>query len=128
MAYFKDLTPYHYGGRTKEPEAGTANVGWLSKDEPFEQGDVSPGFAEKVAAWPVVNLYRGWHSCPFCQAVDLTRIERWRSGNGEIRVPGLDGVVYVAPQLVAHYIAAHQYLPPQGFIDAVIATPTDAEP
>ena len=42
------------------------------------------------------------------------------SGNGEIRVPALQGdIVYVAPQLVAHYVEAHNYLPPPEFIESV---------
>jgi hypothetical protein len=32
-------------------------------------------------------------------------------------------VIYVAPELIVHYIDAHQYLPPQVFIDAVLACP-----
>jgi hypothetical protein len=42
-------------------------------------------------------------------------------GNGEIRVPGLSGVVYVAPVLVAHYVEAHNYRPPDEFIQAVLS-------
>ena len=30
-------------------------------------------------------------------------------------------MVYAAPQLVAHYVAVHQYLPPAVFIEAVLA-------
>jgi hypothetical protein len=43
-------------------------------------------------------------------------------GNGEIRVAGSDGVVYVAPVLVAHYVEVHSYRPPEGFIRAVVST------
>jgi hypothetical protein len=45
---------------------------------------------------------------------------RWAEGkgNGEIRVTG-DGVVYVAPELLADYVETHQYLPPPEFLEAV---------
>jgi len=44
------------------------------------------------------------------------------SGNGEVWVEGRDGLTYVAPALVLHYVVEHDYAPPQAFIDAVIAT------
>jgi len=40
-------------------------------------------------------------------------------GAGEIRVRGADGVWYVAPRLVIHYVVEHHYCPPQGFLEAV---------
>jgi hypothetical protein len=42
-------------------------------------------------------------------------------GNGEIRVRGLDGKIYVAPVLIFHYISRHEYLPPGVFLEAVAA-------
>lgn len=44
----------------------------------------------------------------------------FRSGNGEIRVHTPSGAVYCAPALVSHYVAEHQYQPPDEFIGAVI--------
>ncbi|BCU78007.1 hypothetical protein [Luteolibacter sp. LG18] len=40
-------------------------------------------------------------------------------GSAEIRVRGADGVVYGAPDLIYHYVVAHDYLPPAAFIEAV---------
>jgi len=37
-------------------------------------------------------------------------------------------VVFAAPQLVYHYVAAHQYRPPAGFVEAVIARAFLGEP
>jgi hypothetical protein len=48
-------------------------------------------------------------------------------GNGEIRVAGSRGRIYVAPVLVAHYVQAHHYLPPAVFVDAVVAAANLAE-
>jgi hypothetical protein len=42
------------------------------------------------------------------------------TGNGEIRVRAANGITYVAPVLVLHYVVEHGYLPPQEFIEAVI--------
>lgn len=117
MAYFEDLTPYGYlqSKWTECPDA--LSVGWLDKSEPFDVGAVPAGFPERLAALVArpVNLCRGWHTCWCSQA----------SGNGEIRVTGADGTVYAAPVLIAHYVAAHGYRPPQGFIDAVMEPKLD---
>ncbi|WP_375431714.1 hypothetical protein [uncultured Friedmanniella sp.] len=37
----------------------------------------------------------------------------------EIHLQGLDGRLYSAPTLVVHYIQAHQYLPPDEFLEAL---------
>lgn len=119
MAFIADLTPYNYGREAPRPDV--LAVGWLSKDEPFTQGDVPPAFTERLAGliWHPVNLYRGSHQCEFCPPATPGRVKDAR-GNGEIRVQGDSGVVYVAPVLVAHYVTAHGYQPPQVFVDAVL--------
>jgi hypothetical protein len=49
-------------------------------------------------------------------------------GDGEIRVPARGEVTYVAPNLIYHYVVAHQYLPPDVFLDALrsLALPNPA--
>ena len=42
-------------------------------------------------------------------------------------VPG-DGFLYAAPSMIAHYILAHQYAPPQEFRDAVLRCPPMRSP
>ncbi|WP_456044162.1 DUF7919 family protein [Streptomyces rubiginosohelvolus] len=46
-------------------------------------------------------------------------------GSAEIRVMG-HGVAYAAPELVAHYVEAHGYLPPIEFMEAVLSSDTVA--
>ena len=43
-------------------------------------------------------------------------------GNRNLFLPGA-GFLYIAPSLVLHYIDAHQYLPPDEFIKAVLDCP-----
>jgi hypothetical protein len=43
-------------------------------------------------------------------------------GRQNLFVPGVD-CVYVAPSLIAHYIQAHRYSPPNEFVDAVLRCP-----
>jgi hypothetical protein len=127
MAYYPDLTPFEYYP-VEEP---MLNVGWLSKAQPFRRGPVPLAFAHElgILAQRPVNLTRGHHVCEFCEPpLDLiaafpTYEEVWemfRSGNGEIHVRGPSGTVYCAPALILHYVAEHQYQPPQEFVDAVI--------
>lgn len=112
MGYFDDLTPYSYivSRFTVQPDA--LNIGWLDGKQPFERGPVPSGFSERLSELVKhpVNLCHGWHTC-WCGAA---------SGNGEIRVSS-GAAVYAAPVLIAHYIEAHGYRPPQPFIDAVMA-------
>lgn len=129
MAFFHDGSPYSYGGT--EPNSKVLNVGWLGEGQPFERGPVSYPFfrtLRRLVESPI-NLYRGTHVCEFCQpphdiiALDWRYEFVWaqpREGNGEIRVAGLNRFIYVAPVLIVHYIAEHQYQPPEESIDAVL--------
>jgi hypothetical protein len=115
MAFFEDLTPYACVHFEKDPP-GTLNVGWLDRSHPYSTGATSPEFQHKLArlcAQPVRQT-RGLHRCPFCHGRDRP------GGSAEIRV-GAGGRIYAAPTLVHHYVAAHNYRPPDEFIAAVLA-------
>lgn len=129
--YFPDLTRYELLRRS--PREHLLNIGWLSREHAFPIGDSPEDFRRiinRLADSPV-NLCGGHHDCEFCES-PLKKFVSWRSphrpsasvaqGNGEIRVPAIEGdVVYVAPQLVAHYVEAHRYLPPAEFVGAIVA-------
>jgi hypothetical protein len=115
MAFYRDLTPYEY--KPKPGQEAMLNVGWLAWGHAFNRGPVSDEFAstlQKLAESPV-NLCRGFHICDLCRSRDDAP-----RGNGEVRVRVASGVIYAAPALIWHYVAEHQYLPPQEFIDAVL--------
>jgi hypothetical protein len=115
MAFFEDLTPYTYL-HPEEERSGTVNVGWLDRRHPFPTGPTSARFRAQLL-WLCrrrVKRTRGLHRCEFCQGRDRSH------GSAEIRVCGGDRV-YAAPELVYHYVAAHGYLPPAGFVAAVLA-------
>ena len=128
--FFADLTPYEYG--YEMPRSNVLNVGWLSRGHAFAIGAV-PGTlvnALRRLAKSPENLYRGYHSCEFCPDPPVVVDSTGRRvigppgdtmGNGEIRVAGLNGIVYVAPVLVAHYVEVHNYRPPDEFIRAAIS-------
>lgn len=120
MAYFEDLTPYTYSSGKFAEHTNALNIGWLEQPHAFEVGEVPAGFHERLLALieSPINLYRGWHTC-WCGTAQ---------GNGDIRVTGRDGVAYAAPVLIAHYVGAHGYKPPQPFIDAVMTVPSGNTP
>jgi hypothetical protein len=128
--FFPDLTPYEYGYEMRR--TNVLNVGWLGRGHEFAVGAVPKAFARalrRLIKRPE-NLYRGYHRCEFCPEPPLVVSPnglRMRAppgeseGNGEIRVAGPNGIVYVAPVLVAHYVEVHKYRPPEEFIKAVMS-------
>jgi len=135
--YFPDLTPYEYG-RTKR-RRNVLNVGWLSSDHPFSTGAQNERLIaalQRLVEFPV-NLFRGSHLCEFCPSPPMKLSPGGlrfldpvpgTTGNGEIRITAGNGVTYVAPVLVLHYVVAHGYSPPQEFVDAaILATPPEPQ-
>lgn len=114
MAYFPDLSIHKYTKNAEE--IGFLNIGWLEKGKAFNKGKAKEDFVNKlmeVCSKPI-HLHRGFHYCDFC-FINKAR------GNGQIRILSIDGIWYVAPTLIYHYVIAHKYLPPSDFIDAVIS-------
>lgn len=131
--FYADLTPYEYGYEL--PRSNVLNVGWLARGHTFPVGRVPEAFVDvlRCLVKSPENLYRGYHSCEFCPEPPIVIDAEGRRvipppgetmGNGEIRVAGSNGLVYVAPVLVLHYVETHNYLPPKEFIDAVMANDT----
>lgn len=59
--------------------------------------------------------FSGVHHCKLCQYDSP-------SGHANLFVP--DGSrIFVCPELIVHYIAAHHYQPPEAFVDAVEQCP-----
>jgi hypothetical protein len=128
--HFEDLTPFIYSG--SEPSASFLNVGWLGDGHSFPVADPQPGLVSvlrTLVANPV-NLYRGQHQCEFCPSPPPEKRNGmlWSTapdeilGNGEIHVSDQDGITYVAPVLIRHYVEVHQYSPPTVFVDACLAS------
>jgi hypothetical protein len=125
MAYFKDLTRYEYSKDPAKCAGELYNVGWLERCAPYSHGVVAPELTEKLLAlckFPL-NRYRGWHGCHFCPEYPVRVADsegEFCLGDGEIRVPAPDrALTYVAPNLIYHYVVAHQYLPPEVFLNAL---------
>lgn len=143
MAYYPELSPYRHGlaptpwpadgpqlpgfhpfawihDLVGAPEPAFAvpelNVGWLDVDHRFPTGELSSRAVarlEETVAASLYHLTRGKHACPFCGLMGEDAV-----GSAEIRVPGTTAV-FAAPNLVAHYVTVHRYLPPQPFVVAL---------
>lgn len=127
MTTYEDLTPYAYWSGETAP---TVNVGWLGRESRFEVGEPEPGLVEALAVlvrYHLVHVTRGWHGCELCGPGAAYPVREpfeedlLTLGSAEIRVPGPDGVVYAAPNLVYHYVVRHHYRPPAGFVPCVLA-------
>ena len=128
MTYLPDLEPWG------DPQL--LAVGWLEPSQPYETGPVPEALLGKLVElfidpWqPWVT--GGWHACGLCEGNKAPRSFEYhgrsiRMGSTNLYVPG-DGVVYVAPSLILHYIESHRYAPPAVFRSAVQACPRSGGP
>ncbi|WP_455680486.1 DUF7919 family protein [Streptomyces hirsutus] len=130
MTYYADLTPYTYDRDNGDPEASGCwrgvpllNVGWLSRSKTYSKGAPPTGLVDALQRMTQTHRAqqtRGCHFCPWCASRLLGPRDDSPRGSSEIRVMG-NGVVYAAPELVAHYVEAHSYLPPADFVHAVLS-------
>jgi hypothetical protein len=95
-------------------------IGWLERGKPFTTGKVQPGVYEalrqmETQPWEPVHCM-GWHTCDLCLR------EPRATGVKNLFIPG-DGVIYVFPDLVTHYVSLHHYQPPECFCEAVLKCP-----
>jgi hypothetical protein len=95
-------------------------VGWLEYGKVYSQGAVDPQVVKRlteltVDPWEPVQ-FLGFHCCDLCPA------EQGPLGVSNLFIPG-DAFLYVAPELIVHYITVHRYAPPAQFCEAVLACP-----
>jgi hypothetical protein len=132
MSWFQDLDTHTMVASGNHVRA----IGWLASDQPFPQGEVSPGFLARLEAH--VRLagrsaealsfpaFGGFHECELCDRPGDPG-SFGPCGTGNLGVP--DGsMLYVAPELVAHYVRVHRYQPPAEFVAALMAAPLPDTP
>jgi hypothetical protein len=135
MTWYADLSPCTYF----PVQTPLTAIGWLDPAHAYSQGQVDEPtiltlFHLLENPWQPVVLM-GRHSCAWCYVSGgpsaITYAPRGPSsvmnltvsiGCTNLFIPG-DGVVYVAPSLILHYIDAHHYLPPAAFLAAVHTCP-----
>lgn len=131
MARFPDLDDCSRGASS----VPVLSVGWLDAGVDFERALPSEAMLDRLWRFCLVHVApsRGIHRCPFCESPLANVTERdgvqVLLGSAEIRVFGKNGSpVFAAPNLVFHYVAAHHYLPPVAFIEALATGPQPGTP
>lgn len=124
-----DLCRYHTGPFDADNwSVPLRAIGWLEHPHHFNTGATPSAFVSKLQSLVQQTraafshyIFRGGMICSICKAAGLNSPGPiWSQEN--IFVPG-NGVVYVAPGGIVHYIEVHSYLPPKEFIDAVLRCP-----
>lgn len=131
--YYKDLSNYQYNLPFEIDHV--KNIGWLEFNYPYIKGEVPNGFLNKlfkIIKLKEVNLMRGLHDCDICNSDGFKYIyhnnEEILLGHAEIWIPSINhNFIYASPTLIYHYIEKHNYLPPQDFIDSVMAFDLDSD-
>ena len=133
MTYYKDFTVCTYFDAS-EWLCRLIAVGWLEQGKPYPKGSTDSRVADRIhllrdefqEAFPS-RSFRGLHDCYLCSAIHAGRATLDHS-HINLFIPHR-GFVFVAPACVDHYIEAHQYLPPESFVDALMTCPSplDAE-
>jgi hypothetical protein len=116
MTYYPDLSRCDYFGAIDLPLVA---IGWLENGRPVPTGEVPEQVFEQLREllrepWgPVV--FAGWHDCDLCvyrYGPSKMRTNPSTVGFKNVFVPG-GGKIYVAPELILHYIDQHVMGPPQ---------------
>jgi hypothetical protein len=98
-------------------------VGWLHPDHAYSKGDVFAEFFARIKEFAARSGYSaealyfgafgGYYTCEFCDRAH---------GIGNFGVPSGE-LLFVAPEMIVHYIEKHGYCPPPEFIEAVLRAP-----
>ena len=129
MTWFADLSPCNY---FSSDDSRFRAVGWLTRGKSFITGEVSEEVFEKLCQL-LINPWNpvypgGSHHCELCRFTGGTGVGQFKgftvagTSAASLFVPG-DGIIYVAPSSIAHYIDAHAYQPPDEFCQAVLNCP-----
>ena len=123
--YFSDGSPYCY--MTDRELRGVRNIGWLDPAHTIPVGRVDAELVDGLISHRIsspVNQTRGFYGCPFCGGYDDPTIQRGSErrlvlGSAEVWIMGPNGTVFAAPDLIIHYMLAHQYRPPDTYLAAL---------
>ena len=108
MTFIPDLSEQVFFPAKQDTGRETRAVGWLGDHVP-DRGMVRPAAIEAIKYFRTAHRrgdpFRGVHLCEICKK---------EIGREEFFVD-LEGVRYILPQMVVHYIEDHGYAPPNEF-------------
>ena len=150
MTWFQDLQPCYYFG--EEAATCLRAVGWLDNTALFTEGVCEATVVQRLIEyrenpWQPFGPFSGRHECNLCAAESSPQSYWTKMGHivgtkrpvgqqvvsnepgqanatshSNLFIPG-DGVIYVCPEGIIHYVQQHNYLPPREFVNAVLACP-----
>lgn len=113
------------GHETQLPRSGDdiLAVGWLGKGHDFPCGEVRSEELARLKEFVrrrsesmlrlLGGVFAGVHTCEFCERC-----------HGASNIAVLDGRrLWIAPEMITHYVEAHEYLPPASFLEALSICP-----
>lgn len=122
--YIEDLDQYEGCYDRERFGMNPLAVGFLQRGQRFETGTTTGKNLAKLLKycdprWTVCEIPRP-RPCPLCNSRVMVEIggSEVVLGSAEIRIVG-EEEIYAAPDLLYHYIEAHNYAPPPEFIDAL---------
>jgi hypothetical protein len=143
MTHIPDLAPCTYFGRYAP---ALIAVAWLGRGQDYAQGPVPDAVICRLVEfrarnWNVLALL-GPHYCDLCyesveqasRALDVSfqdgkqgvrapdEANRDAKGSENLLVPS-GREIFVAPEMILHYVRVHQYRPPAEFCDALMRCP-----
>ena len=133
MSHYTDLGSVCQAGHGDDVRA----VGWLDPAHEYPRGPVSAEFTNSLRThldkpWQAFTLM-GIHWCEFCPGPIEESPNRFKPavegglGHRNLYIPTID-VVYIAPEMILHYVVHHEYQPPTEFQQAVVACPPQQSP
>jgi hypothetical protein len=132
--WYEDLAKFDFfGEKISKLLVGEENaeiliaVGWLENGKHYTTGDTPKSVCEKLYEFSKTRelyfAFLGRHECDLCDVYgnpnNLNFIDDF--GSKTIFI-AFKNKVYIFPDLIIHYINAHSYLPPEEFIEAVLAS------
>src|SRR5262245_24684306 len=129
MTYYADLSPCLYFGAENADKL--VAVGWLEAEHSYRHGKANEDFVDKliellVDPW-APSYFLGYHDCSFCNPPEGPYELDYKGMTIQVGALNLfiptNGFLYVAPSLIAHYILAHDYVPPTEFCEAIMKCP-----
>ncbi|MBP7997623.1 MAG: hypothetical protein KA314_01705 [Chloroflexi bacterium] len=130
----EDLDPYT--GAPDEEILGLAPlaVGFLRRNAPFPTGQTPALFRARLLDFCLPEHTLQVVATPLACGLGCGRVAPFtfnehtiQLGLSEIRVLG-DDDIFAAPTLIYHYVTAHNYRPPDEFIQAVLKGPAPGSP
>jgi hypothetical protein len=119
MSYYPDLSTETDVARGPHVRA----IGWIHAADPFPTGPSTLAFVDRLdaltqhagASSAALGFpdFMGSHTCELCGRAQGTQNLGVVWGSK----------LYVAPELVLHYVRVHAYRPPDEFVEAVLCSP-----